>query len=108
MYCFKLLTPIKVVYMSRHYSMLHTQVMGRDTLPHSPGLGLLHHPAPHALHPPMEHCLVQYLLCGTERRKHLKETKGKYTDPIMSMGLVMCLTPSSIMLDMHLQTSDLH
>ena len=67
MYCFKLLTPIEVVYMSRHYLMLHTHVMGGDALPHSPGLGLLHHPAPHALHPPMEHCLVQHLLCGTEK-----------------------------------------
>ena len=109
MYCFKFLTLIVVVYMSSQHLMLNTQVMFEETLPHSPGLGLLHHPAPHALHPPMEHCLVQHLLCGAEREKHHKPTNAmKYTDPIMSMGLVMCLTPSSMMLDMHLQTSDRH
>ena len=105
------LTLIDVLHMTSQHLVLHTHVMGGYALPHLPRLGLLHHLAPHALHSPMEHCFVQHLLCDTER--HTLMIKNiplaiKYIHPIMSMGLVMCLTPSSIMLDMQLHTSVLH
>ena len=44
--------------------VLHASVMPVNALDHLPGLGLLHHTAPHALHPTMEHCFIQDFLSG--------------------------------------------
>ena len=86
------LTVIKVLHMTSQHLMLHTQVMEGDALPHLSCLGHLHHLAPHALHPPMEHGLVQHLLRGPDMNieyEHLSRCQPYLPNHVHGPGYVL-------------------